>query len=135
MKKRLRGLVSKKKKRFQEDGFDLDLTYVTDQLIAMGFPSVGAEAAYRNPLPEVQRFFEERHKGHYKIYNLCSERAYNISDCFPLVKRFPFDDHNPPMLEMIPQFCADLDEFLSADKRNVAGIHCKAGKVSARWRR
>lgn len=127
MARRLRGLVSKKKKRFQEDGFDLDLTYVTPKLIAMGFPSVGAEAAYRNPLPEVQRFFRERHDGHYKIYNLCSERAYEIKDSFPLVERYPFDDHNPCHLEMIPKFCADVDEFLK-DPDNVVGIHCKAGK-------
>lgn len=51
----VRGLVSKKKTRFKEDGFDLDLTYVTPRIIAMGFPSSGAEAKYRNPLPEVKR--------------------------------------------------------------------------------
>ena len=28
----VRGLVSKKKMRFQQDGFDLDLTYVTERL-------------------------------------------------------------------------------------------------------
>ena len=35
-------------------GLDLDLTYITRRLIAMGFPSVGAEAIYRNPLPQVR---------------------------------------------------------------------------------
>jgi hypothetical protein len=36
----VRGLVSKKKKRFQDDEFDLDLAYVVEsRIIAMGFPS------------------------------------------------------------------------------------------------
>lgn len=124
----LRGLVSKKKRRFHEDGFDLDLTYIVPRVIAMGFPSTGAEAIYRNPLPEVQRFFSSRHAGHFKIYNLCSERAYSISEYFPLVDRFPFDDHNPPALNLIAKFCNDVDKYLAEDKRNVVGIHCKAGK-------
>jgi hypothetical protein len=72
----LRGLVSKKKLRYQQDGFDLDLSYITPRIIAMGFPSEGTEAVYRNPLPQVQKFFEQKHPSHFRIYNLCSERKY-----------------------------------------------------------
>jgi len=43
-----RRLVSKKKKRFQKEGFDLDLSYITPRIIAMGFPSTGVEAACEN---------------------------------------------------------------------------------------
>jgi hypothetical protein len=123
-----RGLVSKKKKRFQLGGYDLDLTYVTDRLLAMGFPSEGAEGLYRNPLHEVQRFFAERHAGRFMIMNLCSERAYDRALFGGAVQRWPFDDHNPPPLDLIPRFCAAVDAWLAADPRNVVAVHCKAGK-------
>ena len=32
-----------------------------------GFPSSGVEGMYRNPLPEVQRFFKKRHDKHSKV--------------------------------------------------------------------
>ncbi len=63
----IRKLVSKKKHRYQDDVFDLDLTYVTENIIAMGFPSEGLEGAYRNPMPEVQKFLDQRHPDSYKV--------------------------------------------------------------------
>ena len=47
----LQKLVSKKKKRFEDDGFSLDLAYITPQLIAMGFPSVRVPAVCGVPMP------------------------------------------------------------------------------------
>ena len=58
----LKKMVSGDKNRFQEDGFDLDLTYVTDRIIAMGFPSEGAEAIYRNSMVDTTRMLETRHR-------------------------------------------------------------------------
>jgi len=97
----VRGLVSKKKIRYQKDGFDLDLTYITPRIIAMGFPSEGSEASYRNPMEEVQKFFNQYHNGDkMRIVNLCSERAYKPEKFGgdKHVVRYPFDDHNPAPL-------------------------------------
>lgn len=131
----IRGLVSKKKKRFKQDGFDLDLTYITERVIAMGFPSTGMEGVYRNPLPEVQRFFDTKHRKKYKIYNLCSERAYDIAGLFDdNFEHFGFDDHNPCPLTMLKPICESIDRWLAVDPAHVVSIHCKAGKVRCGWR-
>jgi len=73
----------------------------------MGFPSEGVEANYRNPLPEVQRFFKEKHPGgKIRIYNLCSEREYPASkfEGIGTCTWYPFDDHNPVCTAAVTRF-------------------------------
>ena len=51
----LKKMVSKKKRRFEGEGFNLDLSYVTDRVIAMGYPSQSVESVFRNSLEDVRR--------------------------------------------------------------------------------
>ncbi|KAI9140718.1 hypothetical protein BKA69DRAFT_1078401 [Paraphysoderma sedebokerense] len=130
MLKPLRNAVSGNKRRLidTQNGFDLDLSYITEKLVAMGFPSENVEGFYRNPLSEVLRFLEKRHKDHYRVYNLCSERAYDPAKFHGRVATFPFDDHNAPPFTIIEPFCRDVEQWLGQSPENVAVVHCKAGK-------
>ncbi|KAK7457270.1 hypothetical protein BaRGS_00039267 [Batillaria attramentaria] len=123
-----RQLVSQNKRRYQKDGFDLDLCYITERVIAMSFPSKGTMALYRNPVEEVARFFNTKHKDHYKIYNLCSERSYDESLFHNNVSRVFVDDHNVPKLREMLKFTQEVREWMEADSENIIAIHCKGGK-------
>ena len=124
-------LVSKKKRRYQDSEFDLDMAYITDRVIAMGYPSVGSEAIYSNDVNDVIAFFEKKHKGNVKIYNLCLEkdRIYN-KNIFAKssVGLFPATDHNPCPIKLILEFCIDICLYLLKNPKAVAAVHCKAGK-------
>ncbi|CEH14902.1 related to phosphatidylinositol--trisphosphate 3-phosphatase pten [Ceraceosorus bombacis] len=128
----IRHLVSGAKARHVDDelGVDLDLVYLTDRLILMAWPGSGLEALYRNPRNDVRRFLEKRHGPRYRVYNLVPryENSYESWEFYEQVSRFPFPDHHPPPLGMIPLFVADVTAWLGEDERNVAVIHCKAGK-------
>eukprot|EP01101_Sappina_pedata_P000875 TRINITY_DN1101_c0_g1_i2.p1 TRINITY_DN1101_c0_g1~~TRINITY_DN1101_c0_g1_i2.p1 ORF type:complete len:250 (+),score=68.04 TRINITY_DN1101_c0_g1_i2:33-752(+) len=122
--------VSKNKRRFVDKklGFDLDLSYITKSIIAMGFPSENMEGIYRNHMSEVLRFLDHFHKDHYKVYNLCSERGYDPQKFYGRVEVWPFDDHNAPQFEMIEGFCKSVESWTHEHEENIAVIHCKAGK-------
>ena len=123
----IKSLVSKAKCRFVYDGFDLDLTYITPRIIAMGFPSTAIEGLYRNNMDDVKRFFNTRHKNCYKVYNLCGERTYP-KDTFYKQSYYPFPDHEAPPLNLLLPFCQDAKAFLEENEKNIVAVHCKAGK-------
>ena len=56
MTNKIKKLVSKNKRRFETEGFNLDLSYVTERVIAMGFPSERVESVFRNSLEDVRRY-------------------------------------------------------------------------------
>ncbi|KAL1266645.1 hypothetical protein QQF64_002320 [Cirrhinus molitorella] len=128
LEKVTRRMVSENKRRYQKDGFDLDLTYVTERIIAMSFPSSGKQALYRNPIREVARFLDTKHLDHYKVFNLCSEKGYDPKFFHYRVERVMIDDHNVPSLEDMLRYTACVREWMAADSRNVIAIHCKGGK-------
>ncbi|OQR70076.1 phosphatidylinositol 3 [Tropilaelaps mercedesae] len=128
----LRAAVSRNKRRYKCDGYNLDLSYIEPAIIAMGYPAEKLESMYRNQVDQVAKFLNEKHKDRYKIYNLCKERQKNKypKDKFTghVCDDFSFEDHAPPPLEKIEPFCRDVQEWLSKDPENVIAVHCKAGK-------
>eukprot|EP00003_Mantamonas_plastica_P013540 TRINITY_DN2361_c1_g2_i5.p1 TRINITY_DN2361_c1_g2~~TRINITY_DN2361_c1_g2_i5.p1 ORF type:complete len:326 (+),score=129.02 TRINITY_DN2361_c1_g2_i5:204-1181(+) len=68
---------------------------------------------------------------HYKIYNMCAERAYDADNFYDRVERYPFEDHNAPQFEIIEPFCQSAQDWLDADEKNIVVVHCKAGKGRA----
>ncbi|CAF3262173.1 unnamed protein product [Rotaria sp. Silwood2] len=130
---RMRKIVSKKKRRYQQDGFDLDLSYIRPNIFSLGYPADSYEGVFRNNIYDVSRFLSSKHGDKFYIYNLCveSERQYDGSRFNNNVcTDFSFEDHNPPPMKMILAFCQHVKTQLNLMTDRTIVIHCKAGKVS-----
>ena len=45
--------MSGKRNRYQDDQYNLDITYITQRVLAMSFPAQGFESLYRNNIDNV----------------------------------------------------------------------------------
>ncbi|ODO08539.1 hypothetical protein L198_00269 [Cryptococcus wingfieldii CBS 7118] len=128
----VRKLVSGKKARFidPEAAVNLDLVYVTDRIIIMGYPATGFAGLYRNKRRDVLKFITSRHGEKWWIWNLCPlyENAYSPESMHNRVSRYPFPDHHPPPLPLLPLAVREMTAWLEGDEERIAIIHCKAGK-------
>jgi phosphatidylinositol-3,4,5-trisphosphate 3-phosphatase/dual-specificity protein phosphatase PTEN len=123
----LRKKVSGHKIRYQESGFDLDLSYITSRVIAMSLPGEGLQRIYRNSIDSVARFLKEKHGSHYQIINLSGHR-YDYEKFSNKVSEYLWEDHYPPSILLLFQACEEMHRWLYSDKENVIAVNCKAGK-------
>ncbi|XP_078621911.1 tensin-3-like isoform X39 [Branchiostoma floridae x Branchiostoma japonicum] len=117
--------------QYGDDSFDLDLTYITERIIAMSFPAGGLESTYRNNLKDVAKMLQTKHGDNYMIFNV-SEKRYDISKLntqgCPDVLDFGWPDHHAPPLERLCSICKSMDSWLNSDPNHVVVVHCKGGK-------
>ncbi|KAH8050847.1 phosphatase [Aureococcus anophagefferens] len=111
----------------------IDLTYVTDRFIAMGFPwdgrsSAGSAAARQtaNPIKAVAAHLRSYHEGHYMVLNV-SEEQYDYGTFDMNVLEFEFPGHPAPPLGMLFKICA-AGVVDRRDAANVAAVHCLTGR-------
>lgn len=119
--------VSGDKKRYATEKFDLDLTYITERIIAMAYPASGVERTYRNDATEVAEMLKTKHPGHFRVYNL-TERDYDYSLFEDRVIKCGWFDHHAPPLSQLFDIIMDINSFLLEHPDNVVVIHCLAGK-------
>ncbi|CAM9847808.1 unnamed protein product [Ectocarpus sp. 12 AP-2014] len=124
----------------------LDLVYVNDRVIAMGFPvdkrppsaapgvegpspppRASATTRAGNDIDLVAALLRSRHAGHYMVWNV-SEEGYDYSLFQDQVLEFRFPGHPAPPLGMLFKMCTSIESWLSADPKNVAAVHCLTGR-------
>jgi len=128
MSKQLRKAVSGKRNRLKQHGYDLDITYITQRILAMSFPaSNNTQKLYRNNIVTVAKFLDERHSNSYSIFNV-SNRDVDEPKFHNRVYSYPWEDHHSPSLSVLFECCNTMFEFLATKVENVAVVHCNAGK-------
>ena len=101
------------KNRYKENGFNLDLTYITDRIIAMAFPASGFEKLYRNSIDEVCEFLTKNHNDKYIVINLSGREIDEKK--LKNVKSFDWEDHRSPNFELLFTICNEVASFLKED--------------------
>ncbi|KAG1927456.1 tensin-3-like [Pimephales promelas] len=110
-----------------EEGYELDLTYVTERIIAVSFPQDGFEDTYLRNLRDVTRMLRSKHADNYLVINL-SERKQELSKMNPKTLDTGWPDLHAPPLDKICTVCKAMENWLSADPLHVVVIHCRGGK-------
>jgi len=123
--------LKSKKNKFDKDGFLLDVTYITDQLIRLSQPVEKVESLFMNPIKEVQQFFEKYHKDNFRLYNLCPNnyQAYSSEKFNNAVVRFPVPDESLPTLQTLNEICKDIEHYLDKSTEKVVAIHGKQDQL------
>uniref|UniRef100_A0A8C3DDP5 Tensin 3 n=1 Tax=Corvus moneduloides TaxID=1196302 RepID=A0A8C3DDP5_CORMO len=110
-----------------EEGYELDLTYITERIIAVSFTAGCSEEIYLHNLQEVTRMLKSKHGDNYLVLNL-SEKRYDLANLNPKIMDVGWPDLHAPLLDKVCTICKAMESWLDNDPQHVVVIHCRGGK-------
>ncbi|KFW78290.1 Tensin-3 [Manacus vitellinus] len=110
-----------------EEGYELDLTYITERIIAVSFPASCSEETYLHNLQDVTRMLKSKHGNNYLVLNL-SEKRYDLAKLNPKIMDVGWPDLHAPLLNKVCTICKAMESWLNNDPQHVVVIHCRGGK-------
>ncbi|XP_075274652.1 tensin-3 isoform X10 [Opisthocomus hoazin] len=110
-----------------EEGYELDLTYITERIIAVSFPASCSEETYLHNLHDVTRMLKSKHGDNYLVLNL-SEKRYDLAKLNPKIMDVGWPDLHAPPLDKVCTICKAMESWLNNDPQHVVVIHCRGGK-------
>ncbi|NXP52428.1 TENS3 protein, partial [Heliornis fulica] len=110
-----------------EESYQLDLTYITERIIAVSFPAGCSEETYAHNLRDVTRMLKSKHGNNYLVLNL-SEKRYDLAKLNPKIMDVGWPDLHAPPLDKVCTICKVMESWLNSDPQHVVVIHCRGGK-------
>ncbi|KAM6215042.1 tensin-2 isoform 2-T2 [Rhynchocyon petersi] len=110
-----------------ERRWDLDLTYVTERILAAAFPARPDEQRHRGHLRELAHVLQSKHRDKYLLFNL-SEKRHDLNRLNPKVQDFGWPELHAPPLDKLCSICKTMETWLSADPQHVVVLYCKGNK-------
>ena len=96
------------------EGQELDLTYITERVIAMAFPASDLlEKAYRNNIKDVSGYLQQHHHDNYLVINV-SSRDYDPLAFRNQVNSYEWPDHQTPPFTTLVQVAHDMYSYLKS---------------------
>ncbi|XP_073405964.1 tensin-3 isoform X2 [Dendrobates tinctorius] len=110
-----------------EEGYELDLTFITERIISVSFPSGCSDETYLHNLQDVTRMLKSKHGNNYLVLNL-SEKRYDLSKLNTKVMDMGWPDLHAPPLDKMCTICKAMESWLNSDPLHVVVIHSRGGK-------
>ncbi|XP_051501564.1 tensin-3-like isoform X3 [Myxocyprinus asiaticus] len=109
------------------DGYEFDLNYITERIIALSFHQSCTEQTYQHNLRSITHMLQSKHADQYMVINL-SEPRDDLSRMNPRVVDLGWPEQHAPSLHLLCSVCKSMDNWLSAHSEHVLLLHCKGSK-------
>nr|XP_008194377.1 PREDICTED: tensin isoform X4 [Tribolium castaneum] len=105
----------------------MDLSYVTERIISVWFPSSTNSHSYRQGQRQAAHMLRNKYGDNYMVFNL-TEPKRALRTEHKHVKEVGWAQNFAPPLEKLCSVCKEIDSWLSGDQHRIAVLHARGNK-------